>query len=121
MGRGGDLTSQLSAVLTEYSRTSSEKIENILEDVGKEAKSKLNATSPKRTGKYRKGWKVKLERRNGSVQVHVHNTRYQLTHLLENGHKSRSGGFVPAQPHIAAVDSWAKDEVERRIREELRG
>lgn len=118
---GGDLTTQLSQILTEYSRTTSDKIEKIVQDVGKEAKSKLNSTSPKRTGKYRKGWKVKIERRNGSVKLHVHNTRYQLTHLLENGHRSRNGGFVAARSHIAAVDQWAKDEVERRIRNELSG
>ncbi len=126
-GSGGDLTTQLTRIMSDYSRTSEEKIQKILQDVGKEAKQKLNRTSPKRPGggAYRRGWKVTLQRRNGNTTVHIHNKIYRLVHLLEKGHvsrrKHRGRPFVDAKVHVQPVDEWAKNEVERRIREELRG
>lgn len=112
-----DFSQQLISALQEYSETCEDEIQKILQDVGKEAQAKLSKTSPKRTGKYKRGWKVDITRKAGECTVSVHNTRYQLTHLLENGHRTRNGGFVSAQVHIAPVDTWAKEEAEKRIKE----
>lgn len=119
MSGGGNLTSQITQALTEYSRVAQEDIQKILDDVGKEAVQKVKPNSPKGTGKYRRGWKVTVKKRPDHYEIHVHNKRYQLTHLLEKGHKIWRGGRAAAFPHIADVDNWAKEEAERRIREAL--
>lgn len=49
----------------------------------------IKRNSAKRTGKYRRGWKVdvKIDESAGTVEATVHNAKMpQLTHLLENPH-----------------------------------
>lgn len=111
-----DLTKQIVDAMKEFSKSTDEEIQGILNDVAKEAKQRLNESSPTRTGKYAKSWKVKLEVFRDGCKVHIHNTRYQLTHLLEKGHKVRNGGRASAYPHIEKVDAWAKKEAENRIK-----
>ena len=115
-----DLTAQITAALKEYSSTCEEQIQEVLQDVAKEAKKQLSSASPKRTGKYKRGWKVTLTRRSGYCKVDIHKTRYQLTHLLEKGHRAHSGRS-PAIVHIKPVEEWAIKEAERRIKEVLQG
>lgn len=93
--------------------------------VANEAANKLKNTSPKKTGKYARAWKVKTEKGSANIdKVVVYNKRYQLTHLLENGHvvrnKKGTYGRAPAQPHIAPVNEWAADELPREIERELK-
>ncbi len=115
-----DFTAQITAALKEYSSTAEDKIQEVLQDVAKEAKKKLSSASPSRTGKYKRGWKVTLTRRSGFCKVDIHNTRYQMTHLLERGHRVGSGRS-PAIVHIKPVEEWAIKEAERRIKEVLQG
>ena len=116
-----DFTAQLTAALKEYSTTCEQEIQKAIDDVSKEAKKRLLATSPVgRRGKYRRGWKVTVEKRSGYYKAHIHSKEYQLTHLLEHGHKVR-GGHSPAIPHIADVEQWANAEIEKRIKEVLQG
>lgn len=115
-----DLTAQITAALKEYSSTSEDKIQEVLQDVAKEAKKKLSSASPSRTGKYKRGWKVTMTRRSGYCKVDIHNSRYQMTHLLEHGHRVGSGRS-PAIVHIAPVEQWAINEAEKRIKEVLKG
>lgn len=64
----------------------------------KETISKIKGDSPQKTGDYKKGWasKVTTKQGRGRYGRTVYNrTRYQLTHLLQNGH----GGPRPARPH----------------------
>ena len=114
-----DLTKQLTEALSEYSSTCETEIQKIIQDVAKQAQKRLSINSPARTGKYKGSWKVKIEKRAGYTKAHIHNTRYQLTHLLEFGHKVHKTGHAAARPHIAAVERWAVNEVEKRIKEAL--
>ena len=124
-----DFTAQLTAAMKEYSTTCETEIQKAIDDVAKEAKKKLLATSPTgRRKQYRKGWKVTFERRSGYYKAHIHSKEYQLTHLLEHGHKTvlKSGKYggkssAAARPHIAAVEQWANKEIEKRIKEVLQG
>ena len=110
-----DLTKQITDAMMQYTGAVSEEIETALKSVGKEAAAKLKQTSPKRSGKYRRGWTCKASRENGEISVVVHNREYRLTHLLEHGHKARDGSRAKAIPHIAPVEEWAVSEAMKAI------
>ncbi|KEZ51332.1 hypothetical protein [Metabacillus indicus] len=112
------IANQITQVLRDYTNEVEQEIEVIKERVSKDAVSELKTTSPKLTGSYRKGWRVK---KVGKKRI-VHNkTDYQLTHLLEKGHANRNGGRTPAKVHIQPVEEKVFrefiDDVERAIRE----
>lgn len=97
-------------ILNEYSDDVQEGITNAAISIGKKGAEELKTTSPKRpkSGKYARGWKIKTEKGKGYVSCIVHNTQYQLTHLLENGHRiMRNGqqvGVAHAKEHIRPVE-----------------
>lgn len=68
-------------------------------------------------GSYKKGWKQSVKSyERGRTQGYVRNkTNYQLTHLLERGHKARDGSFVKPIPHIVDNQNEAREELDRRI------
>lgn len=79
-----------------------------LAEAGKRAVKLLKQKSKVRTGAYKKGWKADVTTDETGTECTVHNRRYQLTHLLENGHKitNQTGeyyGDVPGDGVIAEV------------------
>lgn len=95
--------------------------------IAKEGVKVLKSTSPKnkRTsanrGRYAKGWAVKKEIKRGEVHCIIHNrTDYQLTHLLENGHLKRNGGYVKPITHIKPVEEKCISEYEKRVTDAIR-
>lgn len=125
MADTSSITVQMDKILDSYSREVQDATNKAIDSVAKESASKLRDTSPRKTGDYAKGWKVKKERgRDGLQTVTVHNkTNYQLTHLLENGHvvRNKKGTYGRTRPikHIAPVEEWAVDELPREIEERL--
>lgn len=126
------LARELVKTLEDYSKLTHTEVQEILESVGEEARDRVTDASPKGkrrgSGKYQRGWKVKIEESGSRVSVTVHNRRYQLTHLLEFGHRTRlkhgrygKQASAGAQPHIADANAWAQRELERRIRKALGG
>ena len=68
------------------------------------------------TGKYRKGWKTKVEESRLSIEGTVYNGAAPgLTHLLEFGHVKQNGGRTRAFPHIAEVNDKAQEEFEKEL------
>lgn len=117
-----DLSKQITEAMQQYSGIVSDTVEQIMKDVGKEAGQRVKDASPKDTGAYKRGWKVVAERQNGTISVTVHNKKYRLTHLLEDGHMTRNGkSRVAAQPHIRQVEEWAEQQVLSRIAKEMKG
>ena len=120
-----DLTGQISEIFDDYNRDMKRKVNNSVDKVGKDAVDKLKSTSPKKTGDYARGWKLKRERgRNGINDVVIHNaTDWHLTHLLENGHVIRNAkgtyGRAPAHVHIKPVEEYFNSEVVEEIQREL--
>ena len=107
-------------ILNEYSDDIQEAITLEAQNVAKKAQNELKNTSPKRTGKYRKGWRVKTEKGRGYVECIVHNaTDYQLTHLLEFPHiiKNKYGQWGTSTPkkHIKPVEEAAVKEYENNV------
>lgn len=120
-----DLTGQISEIFDDYQRDFKRKVNNSVDKVGKESVQQLKNTSPKKSGDYARGWRLKRERgRNGINDVTIHNaTDYSLTHLLENGHvirnKKGTYGRTSGIKHIAPVEEYFNSEVIEEIQREL--
>lgn len=96
-----DFTQELMQQLQEWGKLKQQDLEVESEKAAKELVAELKQTSPKKTGKYAKGWRIK---KRGTKYI-VHNaTDYQLTHLLEHGHAKRNGGRTAAKVHIRPAE-----------------
>lgn len=88
-----------------------ETLEDVLSKRAIQLKGKLSVKSPKDTGEYAKGWRVKTVTRNHErVKVIYNASRPELTYILEYGNKHQG-----AKPHIRR----ALDEEIDEIMEEL--
>ena len=81
-----------STILDDYSKDIYRGIKEASIEVADKGAKTLRQTSPKKTGKYRRGWRVKTyEGAYDTMSVIYNATNWQLTHLLENGHITRNG------------------------------
>lgn len=105
--------------LEDFKEVEVDQMKNIIDDVAKETVKELKKTSPKRKGKYKKGWKKEVAYEDSTKKrTVICNSVYQLTHLLEKGHARRNGGRdVPGIPHIKPAEERAEASIERRLRE----
>ena len=117
MADSGSVSFQLHEILEQVDETAKEVAEKAINDTAKEAVSKLQSNSPKRSDKYAKGWTKKNE---GKMDVIVHNKVYRLTHLLEKGHAKRGGGRVAARVHIAPVERGLHTSAEGILRRKMK-
>lgn len=95
----------------------------VVPKVAKEAAKRLKSSSPRRSGKYAKGWASKDEKGLYTVSATVYGKSgtYQLAHLLENGHALRGGGRVAGISHIKPVEEWAVEKAISEITKKLEG
>jgi hypothetical protein len=106
-----NLSFEIAKQLRQFTSFVEEEVEISKEEVTKEAIKALRENSPKQTGSYSKGWRLK---KTGRALI-IHNaTDYQLTHLLEYGHVKVGGGRTPGVAHIRPAEEQAiKDYVDR--------
>lgn len=119
-----DFSGEVMDILKEFGIEATEALGQSIEETAKESAKRLKSNSPKgRTGRYAKGWTTKIERGRltTSATVHGKSGTYQLAHLLEFGHAKRGGGRVGGIVHIAPVEQWAVEEVEKRFAQKLGG
>ncbi|MBQ3702222.1 MAG: HK97 gp10 family phage protein [Oscillospiraceae bacterium] len=111
------LAAEVMSGLEEYAELAADVLKKEIQEAGKTAKTQIEQTAPRRTGRYAKSWAVKkISETSNSLEVTVHSrNRYMLTHLLENGHAKRGGGRVAAIPHIAPAEEAAAQSLERNI------
>lgn len=109
--------------LNEYADLAADDVKTAVRKAGKDLKAEISATAPKDTGKYAKSWTVTTQKEtSNSLELVVHSkNKYQLAHLLENGHAKRGGGRVAAKPHIAPAEEKAFAELETEIQRKLGG
>lgn len=126
-----NLEQAIQAVLNEYGDDVYKVLDNCVDTVAEEAKEKLQNVSSfapggKPTGAYSKSWineKLPVGKLNTKQVVH-NQEHYRLTHLLEKGHVIRNGtgrtyGRTGEYPHIAPVNDWANEELQRKVKQEL--
>ena len=119
------LSVQLKDILDAYEDHVTDVMGVALDRVARESVKRLRQTSPKKTGSYAKGWALKkITSSELTEEVVVHNrTDYQLTHLLENGHRIVNAkgewGRVNGIKHIKPVEEWANEELPNEIKREL--
>lgn len=118
------LTDEINKALSEYSDEIADKVDNIVGEISNDICRELKSVSPKRTGKYKKGWRVTVKgRKRGNKSVVVHNKEYRLTYVLENGHeirkvkKGESIGSVKPILHIKPVEEKYVEQFIKKVEE----
>ena len=104
-------------ILNEYSRDIQDGITAKAIEVAEQGKNELRTTSPKKTGDYRKGWRVDKKNGKGYVHTTIYNaTDWQLTHLLEKPHLKRDGKtYTKPKVHIAPVEEKCIAEYKKGV------
>ena len=131
-GAYGSLAKTINQELQNLGIAVDDDMQEVFDEVGKEAVKRLKATSPvnpkgKKSGRYAKGWTYEKGKRYRGKAVGVvrNKTDPQLTHILEYGHPLvRNGkvvGNVEAREHIRPVAEWCAEEIDRKLTKKLGG
>lgn len=119
--KSNEFAATISGILGDYEEEVQEAVVQAVEKTGKQALKTVKAKSPVRKGKgggrYKKGWRMKKERKgifkNQSAVIIYNAKDGPLVHLLENGHQKVNGGRVEGIPHVRP----AYEEAERLLPE----
>lgn len=113
-----DFTGEVTRICEVWTDEIVKEVNEAVESVGRKTAEDLKVAGgfEDRTGKYRRGWTVDIQKNRFGVTATVHNKEYQLTHLLEFGHAKQNGGRTRAFPHIANAEEEAKKMLEEEIR-----
>ena len=118
--RPEQLADTIKKELDDLAEDTTDTVKKAVQEAADTAVKDLKVTSPKRTGRYAKSWTQKKVKDNSSgKEIIVHARRYQLTHLLENGHAKRGGGRVVARVHIRPVEEKVSEKLENDIRRKI--
>ena len=117
-----NFASEVTKITREYLEEVEDETDKAVMETAFEARDELKVAGDFKNGKkgrYRNGWTITFNQKRTNVEAIVHNTDYQLTHLLEFGHQlvigGRNVGEVRAFPHIADVNDEAQRMLEERI------
>ena len=120
-----DLQKAVETVLQEYEESMTETVQRVTNELAKDGLSKVKAASPvsgksPKSSAYRSGWSKKVITNRLGASAIIYNGKYPgLVHLLEKGHALRNGGRSRAQPHVAPVQEWMSNELQKRIEEAI--
>lgn len=106
-------------ILENYADKVGDALGDVIKEVATQAKKDLAASSPKRTGRYAKGWRTEDTGTRLAPGQTVYNTKPGLPHLLEFSHALRGGGRSVAQPHIAPVNDKIPQLIEEGLEKRL--
>lgn len=116
------LPDEIEKVLGEVIRVANSANEATLDVISKEAVKVARDNAPNRTKAYRKTItrkKTKDEDGTAAYVVYASGSGGSLSHLLENGHASRKGDFVPGKPHFSLAQKKADQEIEKEFQRQL--
>lgn len=109
-------------ILNDYVKEVNDDMYTVAKQIANEYVNKIQNVSPinqkntKHKGRYKRGWRAKIDRKQNDVNVIIYNqTDWQLTWLLEHGHLLRNGNRTRPKVHIAPVN----DEAQQKFEDEL--
>lgn len=115
MAKIEDVSSEIERLLSDFGDEVQRTMEEEIDSLSKEIFDDLCADSaiPERSGEYKKGFRIKKTRGNHSKTAVIYNKKYQITHLLEDGHKEPADGSKRAYrtrkfPHWRAAQKKAE-------------
>ncbi|KGR74896.1 hypothetical protein [Ureibacillus sinduriensis] len=117
MANVNNIANEIVRSLRQYTDEVKVKVNEAGKEVSEYGVRRLKVESPKKTGKYAQGWRLK---KVGTKWV-TYNKLYRLTHLLEKGHAKVNGGRVAARVHIAPVEHKMIEEYTQKVEEAIRG
>ena len=117
-----EMAAAINEGLQEYATLAAAGVKQAVRKSAKTVKEQIEAGAPVRTGRYKSSWvATKQEESSQSLQMVVHSKdRYQLAHLLENGHAKRGGGRVAGRPHIAPAEQEGEELLNSLIEKALK-
>lgn len=111
-----ELSAAVELELSGYSEDIREAVRKAVKRVASVCVKTLQQTSPKKTGRYAKGWTMRMSKPQEEPAAVVYNKVYGwLTHLLENGYAKAGGGRVAGRTHIRP----AADAAQRQLLEDV--
>ena len=116
-----ELSEAVQAELEQYAGEVQENVDAAVIRVARRCLKKIRKDSPKRSGAYRKGWRMQIEKGPLSTAAVIYNrTRWFLIHLLEDGHQKAAGGRVEGTPHVEPAGQQAEKELVDELTNVLR-
>ena len=113
-----DLASGIANELKNYSEEVTYSVKDVVGDVTNRLVGRTKQDARVRSGVYRYAISSKklYENEHKLVKVwYVHKPDYRLAHLLNNGHRTKDGGFVAGDNHITKNEKIAIKELEEGI------
>lgn len=126
-----NLASEINKILEEYGDEVYDKLDEVVQKVGKKGVQALKNTSlgmfpdsKKHKRRYGSTWKATPEKKRLYTVVHIHNTQAGFPHLLEFGHNVVDGtgrklGEAKAHPHIFKIEQELIKDFEREVETKL--
>lgn len=113
-----DLSAAIQRQLGAYQEGVMDNLKDEIKAASKECLNAIREKSPKDSGEYAKGWKVKtVSETPTQFSAVIYNAKHgSLTHLLEHGHAKAGGGRVEGHPHIAPAEDALRARLENNVR-----
>ena len=97
-------------------------VKEACKETAEECLEDIKSASPRKSGAYRRGWKLEEEANNALRVSYVikNTTKPRLTHLLEKGHAKVNGERVEGIPHIKPAEDRAAQTLTKLVEEALK-
>lgn len=116
-----ELSEAVRAELEQYAGEVQENVDAAVIRVARRCLKKIRRDSPKRSGAYRKGWRMQIVKGPLSAAAIIYNrTRWFMIHLLEDGHQKAAGGRIEGTPHVEPAEQQAEKELVDELTNVLR-
>ena len=115
-----EMARAIASGLQDYANLADAEVKKAVRKTANSVKREISQNAPKRTGQYAKSWKTRVTGESSqNLKVTVYAGKYQIAHLLENGHAKRGGGRVEGIPHIAPAEENGEKLLQELIRKAL--
>lgn len=115
-----EMARTIASGLQDYANLADAEVKKAVRKTANSVKREISQNAPKKTRQYAKSWKTKVTGENShNLEVTVYAGKYQIAHLLENGHAKRGGGRVEGIPHIAPAEENGEKLLQELIRKAL--